>query len=129
MSLERETARGQVRRRTCLTALILPAASLAAGAAWGQDIAVTGEAAPRTSTTVETAGGAATPDTEVRGLEVHKSVALEEILTDNARAVASGGQLQTANGVVVATTPQPKSADLVTRVTPSLSVVNRSSRT
>jgi uncharacterized protein (PEP-CTERM system associated) len=128
MSLNRETARIRVRPNTWLTVLILPAVTFAASSAQGQDIAITGEAAARTPATAEIAGGAATPDTEIRGLEVHTSVALEEVITDNARAVASGGQLQTANGVVVAAAPQAKTADLITRVIPSLSVVNRSAR-
>jgi len=129
MSIERETARERVRRRTRLAVLLLAAVALAANTAEAQDVAVTGEAASRSPATVETAGGAATPDTEVRGLEVHTSVALEEVITDNARAIASGGQITTVNGAAVATTPQAKSADLVTRVTPALSLVNRSSRT
>ncbi|MDB5407814.1 MAG: family system-associated outer membrane protein [Rhodospirillales bacterium] len=129
MPFERETARGGVRRKTCLAALILPATLLAASIAWAQDVVVTGEATARAPATIEAAGGEATPDTEVRGLEVRTSAALEEIVTDNARSVASGGQIVTVNGIAVATTPQAKSADVITRVTPSLSIVNRSSRT
>jgi uncharacterized protein (PEP-CTERM system associated) len=109
--------------------LLLPAAALDGSLAWGQDIAVTGEAAPATPETTDTGGGAATPDTEIRGLQIQPSLDIRETFTDNARAIASGGQLLTSNGTVVATTPQAKSADIVTQVTPSLSIVNRTSRT
>jgi uncharacterized protein (PEP-CTERM system associated) len=128
MSPERGTAGGGVRRKIWLAALILSANTLAANFARAQDIAVTGEATARAPATEEPTGGDATPDTEIRGLQVTKSLTVEGIVTDNARDTASGGQLTTTINGAVVSTPQSPSADFITRITPSISIVNRGPR-
>jgi uncharacterized protein (PEP-CTERM system associated) len=105
------------RARWVTSLLVLGTATLGAGGARAQQ-ADTGPAP----------GPAPTDPNVIRGLQVTTGVTLDEILTDNARGIANGGAL-TANaaGIVGATAAQ-KQGDLITRVTPNLSVFDMSRR-
>ena len=129
MSLDLGTALVRSRRAVCLVALA-PILASVPFAAQGQ----TTQAAPTQTPTGTPQAPAPTPNqlpadpNIIRGLEIHTGVGLDEVFTDNARGVASGG-LQTvlANNTVV-TTPASKVSDLVTRLTPLLSIVDRTAR-
>jgi uncharacterized protein (PEP-CTERM system associated) len=61
----------------------------------------------------------------IHGLEIHTGIGLDEIFTDNARGVASGGLVTVQANNTTTLTPQSKVADVATRVTPFLSVIDR----
>jgi uncharacterized protein (PEP-CTERM system associated) len=124
------------RRATCLVALaaMIAAAGPAAaqsGSSTTQPSATPGAARPNAPAASGGAPSGASLDndpTVIRGLEIHAGIGLDEIFTDNARGVASGGQLTVLSNNAVITTPQAKTADLVSRVTPMLSIIDRTAR-
>lgn len=68
------------------------------------------------------------PD-EIKGFQLQTSLAVQEILTDNARGAASGGTLNSSStGVVTVNPSQKKTADLITRITPSFTALDRTPR-
>ena len=64
----------------------------------------------------------------IRGFELHTGIGVDEIFTDNARGVASGGLVTVQPDNTITVTQQAKVADLVTKVTPYLSIVDRTAR-
>src|SRR5260221_4339920 len=129
MSLDLGTAFVRSRRAVCLAAL----APMLASAPVAAQVPTTPTAPTQTP-----AGTTQTPPPPpsqlpadpniIRGLEVHAGVGIDEVFTDNARGVASGGQLTVQANNTVTTTPQAKDSDLVTRVTLLLSIVDRTAR-
>jgi uncharacterized protein (PEP-CTERM system associated) len=64
----------------------------------------------------------------IRGFEIHTGVGVDEIFTDNARGVASGGLVTVQPDNTVQITKQAKVADFATKVTPYLSMIDRTAR-
>jgi uncharacterized protein (PEP-CTERM system associated) len=64
----------------------------------------------------------------IRGFELHTGIGVDEIFTDNARGVASGGLVTVLPDNTVTISKQAKVADLATKVTPLLSIVDRTAR-
>ncbi len=64
----------------------------------------------------------------IRGFELHTGIGVDEIFTDNARGVASGGLVTVLPDNTVTITKQAKVADLATKVTPYLSIIDRTAR-
>jgi uncharacterized protein (PEP-CTERM system associated) len=126
MWLDLGAAFAQSRRVACLVAL----ASMLATAPTAAQMTTT----PTAQTPVRNAQGAGSgvaekvDPTEIRGLDIRAGVALDEIFTDNARGVASGGALIVQSNNTITTTPQAKTSDLVSRATPMLSIVDRTTR-
>jgi uncharacterized protein (PEP-CTERM system associated) len=126
MWLDLGAAFAQSRRVVCLVAL----ASMLAAAPAAAQMTTT----PAAQTPVRNAQGAGSgvaervDPTEIRGLDIRAGVALDEIFTDNARGVASGGALTVQSNNTITTTPQAKTSDLVSRATPMLSIVDRTTR-
>ena len=120
----------QSRRAVCLVA-IAPVLAAMPAAAQVSSTPVPTPAAPTQTLSSQGSGTtslqAADPNA-IRGLEIHAGVSLDEIFTDNARGVASGGLLTVQSNNTVTATPQAKTSDLVSRLTPLLSVVDRTAR-
>jgi uncharacterized protein (PEP-CTERM system associated) len=129
MWLDLGAALAQSRRAVCLVAL---APMLAAAPAAAQ--VTSGVPAPTVQTPARNSQGSGSgvaekvDPTEIRGLDIRTGIALDEIFTDNARGVASGGLLTVQSNNAITTTPQAKTSDLVSRVTPMLSIVDRTTR-
>jgi len=64
----------------------------------------------------------------IRGFELHTGIGIDEIFTDNARGVASGGLVTVQPDNTVSISKQSKVADLATKITPYLSMVDRTAR-
>ncbi|HEX3500343.1 MAG TPA: TIGR03016 family PEP-CTERM system-associated outer membrane protein [Stellaceae bacterium] len=71
--------------------------------------------------------GGEDPNT-IRGFEFHTGVGVDEIFTDNARGVASGGLVTVLPDNTVQVTKQAKVSDLATKITPYLSMIDRTAR-
>jgi uncharacterized protein (PEP-CTERM system associated) len=136
MGVDFGVRRALARRATSLVALAAMIAAAGPTAAQTalpttQPGATPGAARPSTPAANRGAAAATSPDndpTVIRGLEIHAGIGLDEIFTDNARGVASGGQITVLGNNAVTTTPQSKTADLVSRVTPMLSIMDRTAR-
>lgn len=132
----RATSRGATSRRAtslaALAAMIAAAGPVAAQTGSStQPSATPGAArlnAPAANFGAPAAASLDSDPTVIRGLEIHTGIGLDEIFTDNARGVASGGQITVLSNNAVTTTPQAKTADLVSRVTPMLSIIDRTAR-
>jgi uncharacterized protein (PEP-CTERM system associated) len=64
----------------------------------------------------------------IHGFELHTGIGVDEIFTDNARGVASGGLVTVLPDNTVTISKQAKVADLATKVTPILTMVDRTAR-
>jgi uncharacterized protein (PEP-CTERM system associated) len=64
----------------------------------------------------------------IRGFELHTGIGVDEIFTDNARGVASGGLVTVLPDNTVSISKQSKVADFATKVTPYLSMIDRTAR-
>src|SRR6185437_13160840 len=126
MWLDLGAAFAQSRRVVCLVAL----ASMLAAAPAAAQMTTTPAAQPPVRNAQGAGSGVAekVDPTEIRGLDIRAGVALDEIFTDNARGVASGGALTVQSNNTITTTPQAKTSDLVSRATPMLSIVDRTTR-
>jgi uncharacterized protein (PEP-CTERM system associated) len=76
---------------------------------------------------IRPASGAADPNV-INGFELHTGIGVDEIFTDNATGVASGGLVTVLPDNTVSISKQPKVADFATKVTPYLSMIDRTAR-
>jgi uncharacterized protein (PEP-CTERM system associated) len=76
---------------------------------------------------IRTGGGGADPNV-ITGFELHTGIGVDEIFTDNATGVASGGLVTVLPDNTVSVSKQPKVADIATKVTPYLSMIDRTAR-
>src|SRR5882672_7240865 len=73
-------------------------------------------------------GTAAEDPNIIRGFELHTGIGIDEIFTDNARGVASGGLVTVLPDNTVTISKEAKVADIATKITPYLSIIERTAR-
>src|SRR4051794_1439343 len=122
MSLDVRAVLAQSRRALCVVAIVPMLASQAAAQVGATPTPIelnqgtvrpppVGYQGPRPGT------GGEDPNT-IRGFELHTGIGIDEIFTDNARGVASGGLVTVLPDNTVQVTKQAKVSDLATKITP-----------